>query len=296
GVKVVETRGRLSEHNNEFRTSEPVLAGDLSLVILQNGGSASASEIVAGALQDLDRAVIVGERSFGKGLVQIVRPLSYNTALKITTSRYYIPSGRSIQSVTYTHDEENTQMNRPDSLRKAFKTKNGRTVYDGKGIAPDIEVLEPKPTLLETALLQNSHFFFFANQYVANHQNYEANRVSDQLYSDFKSYLESKDFDFETAPERYLGKMKESLVSGEPSGDLAGHLSQIEQVIEQEKEKAFSSQQEQLKRTLFLELVTRYKGISGRYAASAQFDPVIREAIKVISQPERYQDILAMKN
>ena len=294
GLKVVETRGRLSEHNSAYRTEEPALVGDLPLVVLQNGGSASASEIVAGALQDLDRAVIVGERSFGKGLVQVVRPLSYNTALKITTARYYIPSGRSIQSVTYTHDARNTQINKPDSLRKAFKTRNGRTVYDGEGIAPDIEIQQPKPSLLETALYQNSHFFFFANQYVAGHQTFEVDETTDEVFSQFREYLRDKNFSYETRSEQYLNKIEERFASIDMEQGYEQSLANLEEAIEQEKEEDFRKQKEELKRILYLELVSRYRGKSGQYKASVRFDPMVEKAADVIYNAGKYDEILAI--
>lgn len=296
GLKVVETRGRLSQHNSVFKTEEPAMAANLPLVVLQNGGSASASEIVAGALQDLDRAVIVGERSFGKGLVQIVRPLSYNTAIKITTSRYYIPSGRSIQSITYTHDENNSQVNKPDSLRKAYKTRNGRTVYDGEGIDPDIPVKTASPTLLETALFQQSRFFFFANQYVSKHDTFHATGVSDQLFGEFKQYLESSHFSYKTQTERYLGQVEKNFENRKlASADVDGHISAIEEAIERNKQKDFNMQKEDLKRILYLELVSRYKGNSGQIEASIAFDPMVKKALDVLKDQNRYKDILAIK-
>lgn len=295
GLMVVETRGRLSRHNSTFNTEEPAMIGSLPLVILQNEGSASASEIVAGALQDLDRAVIIGGQSFGKGLVQIVQPLSYNTALKITTSRYFIPSGRSIQSITYTHDEKNSAIIKSDSLRKAYKTRNGRTVYDGEGISPDIHVKTPPPSLLETALLKESHFFFFANQVASGQETFGADSISDELFSDFKAYLRNNNFSYETESERYLTSVQNRLGRQAGSPDIKAHVKAIEQAIAQKKEQEFMQQSETLKRTLYLELISRYQGRAGKMKASLKWDPAIEEALNVIKNKNRYRDILAVK-
>lgn len=295
GLMVVETRGRLSQHNSTFKTEEPAMLGSLPLVVLQNEGSASASEIVAGALQDLDRAVIVGEQSFGKGLVQIVQPLSYNTALKITTSRYFIPSGRSIQSITYTHDEKNSAVIKPDSLRKAFKTRNERTVYDGEGIAPDVQVKTPPPTLLETALLKDSHFFFFANQVASARESFDADNISDEMFSDFKAYLRDKNFAYQTESERYLATIEKQFNGQKTGTDVNRHLAAIEEAIAQKKEEDFARQSESLKRALYLELISRFKGTEGRTKASLRWDPAIEEALNVIKNENRYRDILAIK-
>lgn len=295
GLKVVETRGRLSQHNSTFSTEEPALLGSVPLVILQNEGSASASEIVSGALQDLDRAVIVGEQSFGKGLVQIVQPLSYNTALKITTSRYFIPSGRSIQSITYTHDEENSTVIKPDSLRKSFKTRNGRTVYDGEGISPDVQVKTPTPTLLETELMKGSHFFFFANHLASDRKTFSADSISDEMFTEFKNYLKKENFSYETESERYLAGVQERLDSQVGDADVQVHVKAIDQAIEKKKDQDFVAQAKELKRALYLELISRYDGNSGKIKASLKWDPAIEEAIKVINNKNRYRDILAIK-
>lgn len=295
GLEVVETRGRLSQHNSTFRTEEPALLESTPLVVLQNEGSASASEIVAGALQDLDRAVIVGEQSFGKGLVQIVQPLSYNTALKITTSRYFIPSGRSIQSITYTHDDKNSAVVKPDSLRNSFKTRNGRTVYDGEGIAPDIEIKSQVPSLLETELMKGSHFFFFANQMASQRDTFNADSITDEMFSEFQSYLENNNFSYETESERYLASVEQRLSQQVGNTDVEMHLDAIDQAIENKKQQDFKSQNKELKRALYLELISRYDGNAGRIKASLRWDPAIDEALRVINNKNRYRDILAIK-
>ena len=295
GLKVVETRGRLSQHNSTFKTEEPALLEKTPLVILQNEGSASSSEIVAGALQDLDRAVIIGEQSFGKGLVQIIQPLSYNTALKITTSRYFIPSGRSIQSITYQHDEKNSAVVKPDSLRRSFETRNGRTVFDGEGISPDVQVKSTKPTLLETELMKGSHFFFFANRVASDRKTFSSDSISDEMFDEFKTYLKGNNFSYKTESERYLGEVQNRLGKQVGETDIRTHIEAIDQAIENKKEQDFTNQVKELKRALYLELISRYEGNSGRIKASLKWDKAIDEALKVINNKNRYHDILAIK-
>lgn len=290
---VVETRGRFSQHNNSFKTKETPIASDLPLVVLQNNGSASASEIVAGALQDFDRAVIVGEQSFGKGLVQIMRPLSYNTTLKLTASRYYIPSGRSIQSVTYTHDENNSAVKKPDSSRKKFTTEHGRTVYDGNGIAPDIEISSSDPTFLQTALMQQNMFFEFANQYAVDHDSLVATMGSNILYSEFKEFLAEENFEYEIPSEDYLAKIDSSLKG--KTTNHTDHIKDLKQSIEKMKKGAFEEQRSEIERLLFLELLARYKGKQGQTSASLPYDHMVEEAVDILHDVSRYNEILSIQ-
>lgn len=291
GQMVVETRGRNPEHNNIYRTEEPALAGDLPLVVLQNNGSASASEILSGALQDLDRAVIIGDRSFGKGLVQIVKPLSYNTSIKLTTSRYYIPSGRSIQAIEYTHREDSNGVSRPDSMRKAYKTRNGRTVYDGDGITPDVPVKTQPPTRLETALLQQSHFFFFANRYASRHDSLAINQATDEVYGNFRKYLAEVGFSYSTPSEQYLARVENNLDAGRQS-EVSSHFDAVKRAIERQKEEEFAEQEQQLKKRLYLELVSRYRGRMGQIKASLEYDAALARALEVVEDRSRYGNIL----
>jgi len=291
---VVETRGRQSKHNNIFSTKETPILPNMPLVVLQNGGSASASEIVAGAFQDYDRAVIMGEQSFGKGLVQTVTQLSYNTALKMTISRYYIPSGRSIQSITYTHDDKNSAVLKPDSLRKEFKTHNGRTVYDGNGIAPDIEVNDKEPSLLETSLLRENLFFDFANRYASRHDRLSESFGSDDLYNEFTAYVSDINFEYQTNSEKHLGKI-DSLLNG-IEGEGKEHIQELEKVINKKKRQQFVRKRSDLEKRLYLELIARYKGREGQTAAWLPHDKAVNDAISVLQNKVQYNSILAGSN
>jgi|AntRauTorcE11897_2_1112592.scaffolds.fasta_scaffold05789_3 carboxyl-terminal processing protease len=294
GQKVVEIRGRMEAQNRVFKSSSQALAPSLPVTVLQNNGSASASEIVAGAMQDLDRAVIMGSQSFGKGLVQIVQPLSYNTALKLTTARYYIPSGRSIQSVTYRHDDKNAAVEKPDSLRRAYQTQNGRTVYDGEGITPDMLVGVTKPGMLETALLQQNRIFTFANRYVSENDSYTYDALPGNVFEDFKSFLEQNNFKYKTSAEETLQKVITELEKQDiPSSQTSSHVIGLQKAIDREKAKNFINHAGEIKKMLHLELMSRYGGETARRAASLKVDPLLRQAVQVLKNSDRYNSILS---
>lgn len=290
GHDVVQTKGRLPETNTTYKTREPAIF-DKPLIVLQNNGSASSSEIVTGALQDLDKAIIIGGRSFGKGLVQIIRPLSYNLAIKITTSKYFTPSGRSIQSLKYASIEDPEKIKVPDSLRTPFKTLSGRTVYEGIGIEPDIEVEEGPQSLLEIALLQNSHYFFFANQYASEHGESMVNMDDDSLYDSFRSYLDEAGFDFETRSGRLYARFKESLKE-EIRQDVSQQLAQFEEIIAREKQNEMDAHSEAIRQELYLEVLSRFEGASGRLKHNLKYDEAVLQGVDLIADPGKYYTIL----
>lgn len=291
---VVEICGRLQDRNEVFKSKRTALAPSLPLVVLQNNGSASASEIVAGSLQDLDRAVIMGTQSFGKGLVQIIQPLSYNTALKMTTARYYIPSGRSIQSVTYGHDEQNNAIQKPDSLRRSYQTKNGRTVYDGQGITPDVPVEDHKLSVLETVLLHQSQIFNFVNRYIFRHDSYTHETLPESTFDEFKIFLEENDFTYVTPSEKKLQKIVAVFEQkDESSSEIMVLAEDLQKAIDQQKERAFIDQAPMIKKLLHLELTGRYQGNKEKKAVSLKIDPLLEEALEILNNVSRYNSMLS---
>lgn len=289
GVMVVETKGRLAEYNEVYSSREPVRF-DKPLAILMNEGSASASEVTSGALQDLDRAVIVGEQSFGKGLVQIVKPLPYNTSLKITISRYYTPSGRSIQSLQYMHSSKNTPVTRPDSLIRTFQTKNGREVLEGRGIEPDVEVIAVPLSRLQSALFQQGMYFDFANKYVSENTSFGFNRPSDDLFDQFNSYLEEVDFDYQTSSDDALAQLEKEL---QADASTDSRLKSVAELIKNHKKAAIEDDKELIKKILFEELLSRYEGRSARIEQALSLDNQVQRAIELINNPDELNKILA---
>lgn len=293
GIDVVSTDGRLSEMNDRYTTDEDIAyAGPL--VILQNSSSASASEVVAGALQDLDRAVVIGERSYGKGLVQIIRPLSYDNSLKITVSRYLLPSGRSIQRISYDRNEGGfTQQE--DSTRQAFQTKSGRKVLDGRGIDPDIQLSRRIESDFLNKLLREDHIFDFANDWVENKKRL-ADDIQDQLLVDFESYLEQQDFSFETESDYIYKQLIASLEQEGVSVGAQSGLQQMQRLLETQKEQQVESDQKELGRILELEVIERIKGSEQRKARSLMLDILVDKAIEVGLNAEQYQAVLEGNN
>ncbi len=298
-VKVVETKGKIPEMNNIYKTHNNAADPDIPIVVLVNDHSASASEIVSGTLQDLDRAVIVGRKSFGKGLVQKVYSMDYNTSMKITVSKYYIPSGRCVQNIEY-FDRDTTKggYKIPDSLAIAYKTKNGRTVYDKGGVEPDVVVPEEAVPDILTALIEKQAIFDFANDYRAKHETIaDADKfvVDDVIYNEFLKFLTSKQYHYTTALENQLKELKATAENDNSFGSIQTAYQQLESQIESLKTQDLTTHKAEISRALTQEIVSRYYFSTGKLINSLHHDSDIEAAKSVLLDPARYQSILSPK-
>lgn len=285
GTEVVTARGRIKLFEATYRTQEKPLDTQIPITVLVNSASASAAEILAGALQDLDRAVIVGTRTFGKGLVQAVRKLGYNTQLKVTSARYYIPSGRCIQIIDYSHrNEDGSAGNIPDSLRRAFKTKNGRTVYDGGGITPDV-IAEPTAYTRTTyELVARNIPWSYSVHYFATHPTIDAPEdfhLSDDDYEDFIEYAVGQQFDGRTASELQFEQLVETLRHEQLYNDMKNELAAIQTKINTDKRDKLRRYRQELQPLLEEEICARYYYTAGRIRAMFRRDTQLETAIEL---------------
>lgn len=298
-VTVVETKGKIEEMNRLYKTRNDAADPDIPIVVLVNEHSASASEIVSGTLQDLDRAVIVGKKSFGKGLVQKVYSMDYNTSMKVTVSKYYIPSGRCVQNIEY-FDRDTTKggYKIPDSLAVAYKTKNGRTVYDKGGVEPDVPVADETVPDILTALIEEQAIFDFANDYRAKHETIaEAEKfvVDDKIYNEFLQFLKAKKYACTTALETKLDELKETAEDDHSFADIQSAYNQLKSQIESLKAQSLTSHKAEIERALTQEIVSRYYYSTGKLVNSLHHDSCIEAAKSVLLDKSRYNAILSPK-
>lgn len=299
GTPIVETKGKIPEQQRVHKTLAPVTDKDIPVVVLVNENSASASEIVSGAFQDLDRGVIVGKKTFGKGLVQNVLPIDYNTSLKITVSKYYIPSGRCVQNIEY-FDKDTTKgaFKIPDSLAVAYKTKNGRTVYDKGGVEPDVLTADSLVSDILLALVTNYHIFDFANDYRAKHETIvdaDKFRIDDQLYKEFCDYLKDKDYSYKTETEEMLESLKKAAVEDKVFADIENYFNQLKSKLEEEKSQDLIKYKKEICDYLASEIAVRYYYQKGRIMNMLSTDPDVETAKKVLLDQARYKNILSPK-
>jgi carboxyl-terminal processing protease len=299
GQEVVATKGKLKQFDEKFKTSREAVDEKIPLAVLINRSSASAAEIVAGAVQDLDRGIVVGQRSYGKGLVQITRPLSYNSQLKVTTAKYYIPSGRCIQALDFSHPNEDGSVGIiPDSLISEFKTRNGRVVKDGGGIMPDIEVLPEQLSQIASELYIRNLVFDYATIYYHGHQsppdlmNF---RLTDEDYNSFSQFLADRKFSYRTGTETELVELVASAKREKYYDLYKDQFLQLEKSISHSLEKDLSLFRDEISELLEDEIISRYYYEEGAIARAIQQDEQVLRALEILNNRDLYSSLLSSK-
>ncbi len=289
------TKSKIEKHNNTYKTTREPIDTEIPLAILVDGKSASASEIVSGALQDLDRAVIVGSRSFGKGLVQRPIDLTYGTQIKITISRYYTPSGRCIQALDYSKKDKNGKATRTASENyNAFKTKKGRTVYDGGGILPDVVLEETKTSTIADALVKNDGIFDFVTNYYYKNPNLGNSipTISDADFMEFKAFLKKQNFNFDTETEIALKKTLEAAKKEKIDGTINSEYQQLLTALQKSEELQLNENQKEIKKLILEEIIKRYQYKEGLYQYYIKNNLEIKKATSILNNSPEYNKIL----
>ena len=294
--KVVYTKGKLKQWDKEYFATKNPIAPDMPLAILIDRSSASAAEIVSGALQDLDRAVVIGERSFGKGLVQTVRDLSYNTKIKVTTAKYYIPSGRCIQALDYSHRNPDGSVGKvPDSLVNEYTTQNGRKVYDGGGIAPDIKTKADKFARVTQELVIQDVTFDFVSDYalknpkVADIQSFT---ISEEIYNEFKEFLKQHQFSYETESQKLLEKLIKAAKEEQYYSDSKEEMEQLQKSFYHSLDRDMTLFKTEITSFLADQFIQRYYSSEGLIEYQIKHDQGILKAVEILANKEEYQQIL----
>jgi carboxyl-terminal processing protease len=296
GKLVVSTKGKIQEHNQNYETLNAPIDTEMPVTVLINRGSASASEIVAGTLQDYDRAVIVGEKSFGKGLVQVSRPLSYNSQLKVTTAKYYTPTGRCIQVLDYSHRrEDGSVISVPDSLKQEFKTFSGRIVYDGGGIDPDVKLQPTEAHAISQKLYQDGFIYDYATLYAFNHTSIAEPRnfsLSNEEYQQFVTWMKGKSYTYSSYLDLQLKELTREAEEEKYYAELKPQLDQIKAKIEENKKTELTLYKDQIKKLLEEDIIARYYLEKGSVESSFKYDHELKKASEVLLNPIQYAKIL----
>ncbi len=297
GTEVVSMRGKLKESNKVYKTLNSAVDTEIPLAVLINGGSASASEIVAGTIQDLDRGIIVGQPSYGKGLVQQIHKVQYGAQIKITIAKYYTPSGRCIQAINYAERDEDGSVTRiPDSLRTEFKTVNNRSVFDGGGIKPDLEVDNGDASDILISLIQAGHLFNYATEYSRAHETIPGKgefALTDEEYEEFIKYLEDKHYEYTTKTELRIENLKRIAASEDYEG-LTEDIDALEEKAHALKGDDLHRHKEQIISYLEQEIAGRYFYQAGELRQSLKGDKMIEHAIETLNNKNKYNEILAI--
>lgn len=296
GSKVVSTKGKVKQSDKEYTATKNPIVPDMPLAVLIDRGSASASEIVSGALQDLDRAVLIGERSFGKGLVQSVRDLAYNTKLKVTTGKYYIPSGRCIQALDYSHRNPDGSVGKvPDSLITEYTTKAGRKVYDGGGINPDVKIDPEKYARITEELVIQDLTFDFINSYALKHPEIASIRdfkITDDIYNQFKQYLKKKNFSYETESQQILEKLIKAAKTEKYYDGSQEQIAQLQKDFTHSIDRDMDVFRDEIITFLTEQFVQRYYFMEGVIEYKALHDKEIKKATEILADQDEYKKIL----
>jgi carboxyl-terminal processing protease len=299
GKLVVSTKGKIPENNLKYETLNNPIDTEIPVTVLINRGSASASEIVAGTLQDYDRGIVIGEKSYGKGLVQVSRPLSYNSQLKVTTAKYYTPTGRCIQVLDYAHRRDDGSAETvPDSLKREFKTTNGRTVFDGGGIDPDIKVQAFEAHPLTQVLFEKGFIFDFVTEYVHKNPspvNARDFNLSDDEYQQFVNWMKGKDYSYKSYLEYGIQELIEESKKEKYYEGLKGQLDQINNRLAESKKNELSTFKEQIKRLIEEEVVARYHLDKGRIESGFKNDLEVKKAVEILHDTPGYKKTLNLQ-
>jgi carboxyl-terminal processing protease len=297
GIDIVSTKGKVKEWDKTYKSMNNPVDLSLPVAVLVNRSSASAAEIVSGSLQDLDRAVVIGQRSFGKGLVQTSRPLTYNTQIKITTSKYYIPSGRCIQAKDYSHRNEDGSVGMvPDSLIREFKTRNGRKVYDGGGVNPDVSLPLQEFAPVTRAIAGENVLFDFATDYRLKNTEIPAAKafsVNDNIFEAFVKYIGAMEIKYETESEELLTKLKEAAEKEKYFESVQQEYNALKDKMLRDKKADIQKAKTEISELLSDEIVSRYYYQRGRIENSFAKDEELKKAVEILKNKGFYDDILA---